>query len=59
MGREFARLLVERRGALARDHGLQPAVVGILTAHHGSVESATGVDLRKAVRVAEHTAELA
>jgi len=53
VGREFARLLVERRGALGRDHGLDPVVVGILTKHHGSVERASGIDLRKAVRAAE------
>jgi len=53
VGREFARLILERRGQLAREHGLDPVVVGILTARHGSVERASGIDLRRAVRAAE------
>ncbi len=53
VGREFARLLVERRAELRRDLGLEAIVVGILTAAHGRVENARGVDLRRAVRLAE------
>ena len=53
VGREFARLLVERRAELRREQGLEAAVVGILTARHGSVEHGKGIDLRKAVRLAE------
>ncbi len=53
MGREFARLLVERRVELSREFGLEARVVGILTGRHGCVENAQGIDLRKALRLAE------
>ncbi len=52
VGREFARLLVERRGELRREQGLQAAVVAIVTGRHGRVENAKGIDLRKALRLA-------
>src|SRR5213592_2109215 len=58
VGREFARLLLERRSELAKVHGLDAAVVGILTARHGSVENARGIDLRKALRLADAGASL-
>ncbi len=53
VGREFARLLIERRSELRREHGLEADVVAILTARHGNVGNARGIDLRKAVRLAE------
>ena len=53
VGREFARLLLERRAELRRERGLEARVVAILTARHGSVENARGVDLRRALRLAE------
>lgn len=53
MGREFARLLVERRVELSREFGLEARVVGILTGRHGCVENAQGIDLRRALRLAE------
>src|SRR2546422_8816492 len=53
VGREFARLLLERRSELARAFGLAASVVGILTARHGSVENLRGIDLRKALRLAD------
>ncbi|HYS99980.1 MAG TPA: homoserine dehydrogenase [Thermoplasmata archaeon] len=53
VGREFARLLLEQRAPLANAHRLDASVVGILTRRHGSVENARGIDLRKALRVAE------
>ncbi len=46
-------MLVERRAELRREQRLEAEVVAILTAHHGSVENAGGIDLRKAVRLAE------
>ena len=52
VGREFARMLLERRGELRRERGLEASVVAVLTAHHGRVENARGVDLRKALRLA-------
>ncbi len=53
VGREFARLLLERRAELRRELGLEAEVVAILTARHGSVERAGGIDLGKALRLAE------
>ncbi len=53
VGREFARLLLERRSELEKVHGLDATVVGILTGRHGSVERAQGIDLRKALRLAD------
>jgi homoserine dehydrogenase len=50
VGREFARLLLDRRSELVRVHGLEPVVVGILTGRHGSVQRSGGIDLRKALR---------
>src|SRR6267378_680997 len=58
VGREFARLLLERRSDLAKHHGLEAAVVGIVTGRHGSVERAQGIDLRKALRLADAGASL-
>ena len=58
VGREFARMLVELRGELSREFGLEPSVVGILTGRHGSVEDAKGIDLRKSVRLSEAGASL-
>ena len=52
VGREFARLLLERRRELARDFGLEAEVVAILTATHGRVERRGGIDLRQALRLA-------
>jgi len=53
VGREFARLLVERRSELSKIHGIDVSVVGILTARHGSIERADGIDLRRALRLAD------
>jgi homoserine dehydrogenase len=53
VGREFARLLLDRRSELVRVHGLEPVVVGILTGRHGSVQRSGGIDLRKALRRTE------
>src|SRR5207245_503294 len=53
VGREFARLLLERRSELARAFGLDASVVAIPTARHGSVENPRGIDLRKALRLAD------
>lgn len=52
VGREFARLLVERRAELRREQGLEATVVAIVTGRHGRVENTKGVDLRKALRLA-------
>ena len=53
VAREFARLLLERRRALARDFGLEATVVGIVTRRHGSVHANSGVDLRRVLRAAD------
>src|SRR3989475_175590 len=53
VGREFARLLLEHRSELKREFGLDASIVAILTARHGSVENPAGVDVRKALRLAD------
>src|SRR2546425_8510824 len=53
VGREFARLLLESRSELTREFGLDVSIVAILTARHGSVENPTGIDVRKALRLAD------
>ncbi len=53
VGREFARLLTERRTELRREQGIQADVVAVFTARHGSVESGKGIDLPKAIRLVE------
>jgi homoserine dehydrogenase len=53
VGREFARLLLEQGSTLRRTYGLDPSIVAILTSRHGSVENARGIDLRKALRLAD------
>lgn len=58
VGREFARLLLERRHVLSRRSGIEVSVIGILTAHHGGVENSKGIDLRKAIRAAEAGASI-
>ena len=53
VGRAFARLLVENRQRLVREHGLDARVVAILTANHGGVEDARGIDLKRALRLVD------
>lgn len=53
VGREFARLLLERRAELKRERGLEASVVAILTGRHGRIENARGIDLRKALKLVE------
>ncbi|TLZ66350.1 MAG: homoserine dehydrogenase [Methanobacteriota archaeon] len=58
VGREFARLLLERRAELKREQGLEAKIIAIFTARHGSVENPKGIDLRKALRRVEGGASL-
>src|SRR3989449_3202430 len=58
VGREFARLILERRSELAKVHGLDATVIAILTGRHGSVERTQGIDQRKALRLADAGASL-
>src|SRR5207245_6750396 len=53
VGREFARLLLEHRSELTREFGLDASIAAILTARHGSVENPAGIDVRKALRLAD------
>lgn len=51
VGREFARLLLERRAELRREQGLEASVVAIVTGRHGRVENARGINLRRALEL--------
>ena len=53
VGRRFARLLDERRDALARDHGLAPRIVGIATGRHGAAFDPRGLDVARALALVE------
>ncbi|MCX6550034.1 MAG: homoserine dehydrogenase [Acidobacteria bacterium] len=53
VGRQFARLLQEKSVQLRRDYGLSWRVVGIATKRHGSAFDARGLDIVKALRLAE------
>jgi homoserine dehydrogenase len=49
VGRRFARLLEERRAALARTEALEPRVVGVATRRHGAALAPAGLDLKEAL----------
>lgn len=53
VGRRFARLLEEKSVRLRGDHDLSWRVVGIATKRHGSAYDARGLDIVKALRLAE------
>jgi homoserine dehydrogenase len=53
VGRRFARLLDERRDALARDFDLDCRVTGIATRRHGGIYNAAGVDAIGVARLIE------
>jgi homoserine dehydrogenase len=53
VGRAFARLLVRKAPTLEADFDLICSVVGLMTAHHGGAIDPDGVDLRKALDLAE------
>lgn len=59
VGRRFARLLEERRDRLARDHDLDPRIVGVATGRHGAALVRAGVDLAAALSTAEDGRSLA
>jgi homoserine dehydrogenase len=44
--RRLAALLHERRGMLAREHGIETRVVGVATGRHGCIYSANGLNAR-------------
>src|SRR5207253_6752601 len=58
VGREFARMIQEWRSELAKDHGIYAAGIDILTGRHGLVERTQGIDLRKALRLADASASI-
>jgi homoserine dehydrogenase len=58
VGREFARLLLDRSVRLRVEHGLIWRVAGIATRSHGAAFDASGLDLVHALRLAEHGSSL-
>jgi homoserine dehydrogenase len=54
VGRAFARLIQRKRELLELDHGVDLAVKGIATAHHGAVINLDGVDLDQALAAVEN-----
>lgn len=53
VGRRFARLLEEKSVRLRGDYDVSWRVVGIATKHHGTAYDARGLDVVKALRLAE------
>jgi len=53
VGQRFARLLEEKSVRLRGDYDLSWRVVGIATKHHGTAYDARGLDIVKALRLAE------
>lgn len=53
VGQAFARLLLRKREALARDFGITWQVTGIRTGRHGSAIDPAGIDLPAALQLAE------
>jgi homoserine dehydrogenase len=59
VGREFARLLMDRSVRLRGEHGLSWRVIGIATRRHGTAFDAKGLDLVRALKLAELGTSLA
>ena len=58
VGQALARLLLRKAPALKADYDLTLTVVGIMTGRHGGAVDPTGIDLRKALNLAESGASL-
>ncbi len=58
VGRAFARLLLHKAPSLAKDYDLVCSVVGLMTARHGGAVDPAGIDLEKALMLAESGASL-
>jgi homoserine dehydrogenase len=58
VGREFARLLLDRSVRLRAEQGLSWRVAGIATRRHGAAFDARGLDLVRALKLVEHGASL-
>ena len=59
VGRAFARLLLAKRDELHRRYGLTCRVVGIATGRHGAAIDPEGIDLERALALAEKGGSLA
>lgn len=59
VGRAFARLITRKRDTLQNDYGLSLKVTGIATLHHGMAIRSQGIDLERALALAESGASLA
>jgi len=59
VGKAFARLLLKKRQELAARHGLSFQVNGIATARHGTAINPAGIDLERALALAESGQSLA
>ena len=53
VGRAFAQLLQRKQDALKADYDIAVAVTAIVTGSHGAAINAQGIDLEKAVTIAE------
>jgi homoserine dehydrogenase len=58
VGRAFARLLLRKAPTLEADYDLTCSVVGLMTARHGGAVDPQGIDLQRALNLAESGASL-
>lgn len=58
VGRAFARLLLDKQESLRSVHRVEGRVVAVFTARHGSVANPSGIDLSRALALAEAGASL-
>jgi homoserine dehydrogenase len=58
VGREFARMLLDRSVRLRGDYGISWRVIGIATRRHGTAFDARGLDLVRALKLAEQGVSL-
>ena len=59
VGRAFARLLLDKRGAIHQKYDLEFKVVGIMTGNHGTAIDVHGIDLPGALKIVEEGTSLA
>ncbi|TLN09934.1 homoserine dehydrogenase, partial [bacterium] len=53
VGRAFVHLIQDKQALLERDFNLELILTGILTAHHGAAIDSSGIDLTRALELAE------
>lgn len=58
VGRAFVSLLEQKRAAIETNYGLSPRIVGILTGRHGGALDPAGIDIKRALGLAQANRDL-